>query len=171
MEESKENSAMKLINLGILILKAIYEKLLGIFGVQLTEKKWNDFLQFIKFGIVGFSNTAISYIVYLIIVSTGLHYLIGHVCGFIIGVLNSYFWNNKYVFKQESGEERSAIKTLIKTFISYGMSSFVLATVLLIFWIDVLNLSEYIAPILNLVITIPINFVLNKVWAYKTKKM
>jgi putative flippase GtrA len=31
-------------------------------------------------------------------------------------------------------------------------------------------INKYIAPIINLVIAVPINFVMNKFWAYKQKK-
>jgi putative flippase GtrA len=33
--------------------------------------------------------------------------------------------------------------------------------------VNYLNISEFIAPILNLIITIPLNFLLNKFWAFR----
>jgi len=41
---------------------------------------------------------------------------------------------------------------------------------LLIFWVKVLHISEFIAPILNLLISVPLNFVINKYWAFKSSK-
>ena len=136
-------------------------------------KKYKDnfllnFNQFIKFGIVGASNTAISYVTYAVLVFLGLNYILSNVISFIVSVLNSFYWNNKYVFK-ETKESRSALKTLAKTFLAYGFTGLILSNILLVVWIDVLHISKYIAPIINLVVTIPFNFLLNKLWAFKDK--
>jgi len=121
-------------------------------------------VQFIKFGLVGLSNTAISLLIYYIFVFISKDlYLIGNTVGFIVSVLNSYYWNNKYVFNKKSG---SNILPLAKTFLAYG-GTFILGSVLLYFMVNTLRISELIAPIINLIITIPLNFLLNKFWAFK----
>lgn len=122
--------------------------------------------QFVKFGIVGLSNTLISLSIYYIFIFINKDlYLIGNTVGFVVSVLNSYYWNNRFVFKAEN---RNHIKALSKTFLSYG-TTFVLGTVLLIVMVKVLMISEVIAPLLNLIITVPLNFMLNKFWAFKEK--
>jgi putative flippase GtrA len=123
--------------------------------------------QFIKFGIVGFSNTLISYVIYSILVYFGVDYLIGNIVGFIVSVLNSFYWNNKYVFKNNAENKISVLKVLIKVFVSYGFTGLILNSILLVIWVDIIGISEYLAPVLNLIITIPINFLLNKLWAFK----
>lgn len=141
--------------------------------------------QFLKFGLVGFSNTVISTLVtYLVIFLCNLYlapYLsnitnefskllvsqIANLIGFIVGVLNSYYWNNKYVFTLEKDENRNTLKTFIKTFIAYASTGILLNGALLILWVNVLHISQYIGPIINLIITIPLNYVINKYWAYK----
>ena len=85
-------------------LKSI-TKLCNLFHVPLTDGKLSSLFQFIKFGFVGVSNTLISYITYIICINIGVHYLIASILGFIISVLNSYFWNSKYVFKQQNKEQ------------------------------------------------------------------
>ena len=149
------------------IAKKIVYSILGIIGISIKDEQWHTFMQFVKFGIVGLSNTFISYAVYVIAVLCGANYFVGNLLGFVISVLNSFYWNNKYVFKKEAGRKRSWIKTLIKTFISYGATGLVLSSALLYIWIDLLGIPELVAPIINLLITIPLNFVLNKVWAFK----
>ena len=162
-------------------------------------KKSSSVTQFLKFGLVGVSNTLINYIVYVILCSLGVQYLIANTFGFIISVLNAYFWGSRFVFKEdETKEKRIWWKVLLKTYASYFLG-YVLNQVLLIVWIDTLNigayfgfagdilswmsgflpflpaeytvrsLSEIIAPILNIFITVPINFVINKFWAYRQK--
>lgn len=129
-----------------------------------NKKEFFDFCkQFIKFGLVGVSNTLISLVIYYILVYFNVNYIVANTIGFIVSVLNSYYWNNKYVFDKT---ERGTVKPLIKVFMSYG-STFLLGTFLLFLMVQVIGLSELIAPLINLVITIPINFLLNKFWAFK----
>jgi len=125
--------------------------------------------QFIKFGIVGLSNTAISYIIYSLLVYVGLHYIIASVIAFVISVLNSFFWNNKYVFKKGDNQKRNIILSLIKTYLSYAFTGLILQNILLFVFISILHISKYLAPLFGLVITIPLNFILNKLWAFKSE--
>lgn len=127
-------------------------------------------IQFIKFGMVGLSNTVISYVVYMLMIWLGMHYLVASVVGFIISVINSFFWNNRFVFKTEDGEKRNPWKTLVKTFISYAGTGLLLSNILLIVWVELFELPEWLGPILNLAITVPLNFLLNKLWAFKNEK-
>lgn len=151
------------------LYKVIY-KSLALFHIRITEETWNTFMQFIKFGLVGISNTAISYITYLIVCLLGFSFHTGNILGFTVSVLNSFYWNNKYVFTTHEGEHRSWWKALLKTFISYAFSGLILTEILLILWIEILHISQFIAPLINLIITIPINFIMNKLWAFKSNK-
>ena len=122
------------------------------------------FRQFIKFGLVGVSNTLISLAVYYIFVWIDKSwYLAGNTAGFIVSVLNAYYWNSKYVFRK-SGKGNA--KPLLKTYLSYG-STFILGTVLLYVMVRFLHISEMLAPMINLAVTVPINFLLNKFWTFK----
>ena len=127
--------------------------------------------QFIKFGIVGASNTLIAYVIYSICVYLGIHYLLANALGFFISVLNAYYWSDRFVFKKGEGEARSAIWTLAKTYVAYGSTGLLLASILLYLYVDKLHISEYIAQLLVLVITIPLNFYINKFWSFKTEKV
>lgn len=145
------------------VIKAVVGGALKIFGKTLSEQQWQAFMQFVKFCIVGVSNTAISLAVYYIFIVINKElYILGNAVGFVVSVLNSYFWNSRFVFKKQ--DERG--KTVVKTFIAYG-TNLVLGSVLLYLFVDVLHISEFIAPLINLIITIPLNFVLNKFWVMK----
>lgn len=142
---------------------------------DLTNKIYQNFMQFVKFGIVGLSNTIISYVIYVvslllfqqigILINSG--YLVAQVIAFVLSVLWSFYWNNKIVFSLQEGEERSVFKALIRTFISYSFTGLFLNSILLIFWVKVMHVSEFIAPIINLLVSVPLNFVINKFWAFK----
>jgi putative flippase GtrA len=124
-------------------------------------------VQFIKFGVVGLSNTAVAYAVYYPLVYVNLHYLAASVISFIVCGLNAFFWNNKYVFKCNGDQKRDIWGAIFKMYASYALTGLVLQNILLFVLIDVLAISKYIAPILCLAMTIPLNFVLNKKWAFK----
>lgn len=149
------------------IIERIILKLVGLFNTTISQNKIDNFIQIAKFSLVGLSNTIISYIVYLILVKINIAYMIANIGAFIVSVLNAFYWNNIYVFKKSSVNKIDMITTLIKTFISYGITGLLLSSFLLYLWIDVIGISMYIAPILNLLITIPLNFLINKFWTFK----
>ena len=143
----------------------------------LKKLKSKGFIQFIKFCIIGVSNTLISYVIYVIVLLTLQHfkmfevfnYMIAHTLGFIIGVIWSYVWNSKFVFHKDTDDVKTKTVKIIKTYTVNIISSLILANVMLYVWIDVLHISNMIAPFLNVIITTPINFIANKFWIHKDK--
>lgn len=127
------------------------------------------FVQFVQFCVVGLSNTLISYLIYAAFVLLGWNYILGSIVGFVVSVTNSFYWNNKYVFKQENGKHRSILASYVKTFLSYAATGLILANILLVIWVEVLHLPELLGPIVSLLVTIPLNFILNKLWAFRNK--
>ena len=132
--------------------------------------------QFIKFGIVGVSNTVLSIVIYNGLLFFGVHYIIAYTVAFLISVVNAYVWNRKFVFKGPSGEKnvkngengKNEKKTFLKVFLSYG-STFLLGMGLLFLMVRYAGISKPLAQILLLAITIPVNFFLNKLWAFNEK--
>ncbi|MDQ5984117.1 MAG: hypothetical protein RUMPE_01153 [Eubacteriales bacterium SKADARSKE-1] len=127
------------------------------------EHFWETAKQLIKFSIIGISNTLISLGIYYGLYFLGVNYLIANAAGFVVSVLNAYYWNNKYVFKKTSSGNKRA---LARTFLAYG-STFLLSTFLMFIMVDCMGLSGVIAPLISLVITTPLNFLMNKFWAFK----
>lgn len=152
--------------------------LFSILHKELTAETEEAFLQFVKFGLVGVSNTVVSYSVYavslLLLKSAGLwadyDYLIATGIGFVLSVLWSFFWNNKFVFTVEEGEHRSMFKALLKTYVSYSFTGLFLNSILMVLWVQMLGISEFLAPIINLLVSVPINFLINKFWAFKKER-
>jgi len=134
----------------------------------MKDKKLTDnILQFIKFGIVGVINNVIYMIgYYAVIFINSSWYLLGGFAGWFISVLNSYFLNNRFVFKNDANSLKEQLKKLGKTYISYG-ATFIVTQILLVCEIELFSVSEVIAPIINIFITIPFNFLLNKFWTFK----
>ncbi len=128
------------------------------------------FKQFVSFGIVGGINTILGLVIYWVMVGAGIHYLIANTVGFIITVAISYVLNNLFTFKKDGVPAEWSLKQLLKVYASYFLTGMILSGVLLWFWNDFIGINKNISPILNLFITIPTNFILNKKWVYKRRK-
>lgn len=126
------------------------------------------FFQIIRFGIVGVSNTLISYITFVVLVLLSVHYLWANVVSFVVGVLNAFYWSNRYVFIMKENEYRPMIPTLVKTFLSYGFTGILLASLLLFFLVEHAGASAIIAQLIVLSLTVPLNFLLNKYWTFNS---
>ena len=143
--------------------------------IPLRDSTLESLVQFVKFGLVGVTNTAVSYAINILVLKLlqpyhlPWDYIAGNVTAFVLSVLWSFYWNNKYVFKKGEGQTRSLGKALLKTYVSYSLTGIVLANVLSYVWVDVLGISKYVAPLINLVVSIPLNFIINKFWAFKTQ--
>lgn len=132
--------------------------------------KGKGIIQMFKFGIVGLSNTLIGYLVYNLCIWAGMHYILANAIGFIVSVLNAFYWSNRYVFTLKEDQRRNPWTTLLKTIIAYASTGILLNSLLLWLLIDKLSISAYLAPLVTLAITVPINFALNKYWSFKTQK-
>lgn len=155
-------------------------------------KKASALLQFIKFGIVGASNTLISYgiemLFYYVVFKntrfsaiTGLFSALGitvsykivriiivTAIAFVVSVTNSYYWNNRYVFKTGNTSLSAHMKSYVKTFLCYGITGLILSPVIKSLLTDYTVIPYYMASLASLIITMPLNFIMNKFWAFKT---
>ncbi len=135
-------------------------------------------IQFFKFGLVGASNTLIGYLIYVVALKLlrvlnlwpTIDIYIAQFIMFALSVAWSFYWNNRFVFKKEEEAERNIGEALIKTYVSYAFTSLILSELLLMVWVKILGVNDYVAPILSLIITVPLNFVIQKFWAFKDKK-
>ena len=125
------------------------------------------FVQFIKFAIVGASNTLISLAIYYFFLWLDPSwYLWGNVVGWAVSVANAFFWSNRYVFTNGERGLSAGLKKLGKTYLCYG-ATVLLSTLLLYLEVDMWRWSAVFSPLLNLLVTVPLNFLLNKFWAFR----
>lgn len=143
---------------------------------------------------VGVVNTLVSYITYSVLFYMGVTPYICNIPAFIISVFVSFLLNSRFVFKQNTSDKHKKWwQTLIKTYISYSFTGLFLAEILTALWMSIIEIENYLGfmvpvcekfgltlssheiagylvPILNLVVSIPLNFVLNKFWAFRQSK-
>ncbi len=149
--------------------------------------------QFMKFALVGVSNTLVSEVIYAVLVFFKMHYLPASFFGFSLSVLNAYYWSSRYVFQKAENQERIWWKVLAKTYLAY-LWGYLVSAALLIFWMEIMGIEKWVEPLgkwfqghglerldaqfcgnvaaagLNLLITVPMNYLVNKYWAYGQKK-
>ena len=150
------------------------QKASGIKAVIATFRErglWEAMIQFIKFGLIGGLNTVIGWCI-----TNGSFYLLhmdkqaGNIISNIITIFISFMLNSRFVFDHSNEDKKTVAKTLIKVYTSYAFTGLVVGGVLLWLQSDILGIPVYIATILNLIVTIPLNFLLNKFWVYRKKK-
>ena len=163
------------------IARAVAGFFLKLIHVELTEKQWAAFLQFVRYCIVGFANTVVNllfnYLTLWIIERTGWNGVIGGVegfnrhlgtaVGFLACCVNSYFFNSRYTFDVETNKSFSRhLSAFLKVVVSYSFAMLFLGWALNVLWVA-LKIHPFIGALINVIVGIPINFVLNKFWAFK----
>jgi putative flippase GtrA len=68
-------------------------------------------VQFVKFGIVGISNTLLTFIVYtLLLKGLGVWYLAASAIGFVVGAVNGFLWNRRWTFRGHVGDALTPVR-------------------------------------------------------------
>jgi len=124
-------------------------------------KLFEKYRQFIRFALVGLYNTVIALMVYYGLIFLNVNYQIANISAFIISSLNGYLWSCRWVFKSKGNGFSFA-----KFYSSYGIT-FLLSVGIVFLVVEVFHGSKLIAPIFSLLLTIPLNFLLNKYWTFK----
>ena len=99
--------------------------------------------------------------------------------GIFFSIINAYYWNSRFVFRSEARRTfPEHLNAFLKSLLSYGLTSYAVGAALLEFWVWCLprlfgisvSAAEGIGPVINLCVTIPLNFILNKYWAFRGSK-
>lgn len=156
------------------VILRVLTVLASLLHINLTDKMKAQALQFIKFCMVGVTNVIVSYTVNVITLFLlgrlvpGLRYdyVIANVAAFVVSVYWSFFWNSRKVFHLNTRDKSLRRKALFKSYLCYGFSGIVVNNILSAIWIEGLGVSKFVAPLLNLFVTIPLNFYTNKKFAF-----
>ena len=140
--------------------------------------KLEGLIQFVKFGIVGVTNTAVDWIVFYLLIHTFLpNEIHAKIISFFVAVLNSYLWNTIWTFKKEYGKAVGTkslashkrtifIKFLVVSLVGWGINvgAYSWATSN----IDIAIFSKQLLPlVIASGAAIVWNFFINKLWTFK----
>lgn len=125
--------------------------------------------EFLKYCLVGIVNTFVGFgavlsFTYMGIFAEGANFL-----GYCLGVVCSFFLNQKYTFKNIEKNENSAKRKFIKFFIFMGISYIINLMVLFISY-RIAGLNVYIAQGLAAISYTLSGFIFSKIYVFKEKK-
>lgn len=91
------------------------------------------FVQLLKYGVIGVSNTLITLVVFYVINTLmGLDYAVANTLGYILGLINSFVWNRTWVFRTGGNVWREAglfaLGFIICFALQMGVSQWLLST-------------------------------------------
>ncbi len=144
-----------------------------ILGKRYTPETHRKLLQFLRFCAVGVSNTVVYYAVYALSlylfdrggIFPAWSYQAAHVLGFACGVLWAFFVNRFFVFRSRKND---GLNALLRFCFIYILTGLFLNSALLYLWKKA-GVSSYLAPLINVLFTTPINFFLSKKWVFRDR--
>jgi putative flippase GtrA len=121
--------------------------------------------QFLKFLLFGSASYLLSlFLVFILKEMFRLHYLTAWFLAWIISNLISFFFNNKYTFK-DSVSQQTFVKLL--KYYAVNLTSFIFTLVLMYFFVEILKVYYLTATIFISVILLGYNFILHRNWSFK----
>lgn len=124
----------------------------------------DNWLELAKFCVVGASGYAVNLAVYIVLLRrAGLHYLPAAIGSFGVAVTNNYAWNRLWTFRSQRGPVYfQAPRFLVVSLVSLG------ANLLALHALVQLSAGKLAAQALAIVLVTPLNFLGNKLWAFRS---
>ena len=123
--------------------------------------------QFIKFSVVGLSNTILDFSIYIILTREFyIHFLVANAIAFIVAVSWSYLANKWWTFRDKSTSTKSQYsKFIVISLIGLGINEGILS--LLVIYV---GLWDLLAKLGAVVIVVFWNFWANRTWTFKERE-
>lgn len=140
-------------------------------------KKQGGVVQFVKFAVVGVSNTAVDWVVYYglsrLVFTTDDQKSLAKLISFVVAVLNSYLWNTIWTFRseyQKSVGKSSALGQKSKIFVRFIVASLIgwgINYLVFRYVLGILPKPDVVALVFASGAAVVWNFFANKLWTYK----
>lgn len=111
--------------------------------------------RFISFVFFGGLNTAVTYLLYLLL-SYEMHYQLAYLIAYLTGIALAYVLNLRFVFKRQSSFRKILCYPLIY------ITQYLLGAGLMYLLLRMLSLPNALAPLLVIVLLLPISYYMNK---------
>ena len=109
----------------------------------------------IRFILAGALNTALTYLLYLLLLQF-MSYRISYKVTYVAGIAFGYWINATWVFLSQPGRKSAFIYP-----IAY-VSQYVIGLLLLSVFIETFSIDERLAPLLVIIITVPVMFIMTR---------
>jgi putative flippase GtrA len=122
-------------------------------------------VQFVKFGIVGVSNTLLFLAVYtLLLKGLGMWYLAASGIGFVVGAVNGFLLNRRWTFRGHVGDALTPVRWGIVQ--SGGL---LLNLGLVAGCVSGLGMDELVGQAVAIAIVVVVTFLANRAWTFRTR--
>lgn len=110
---------------------------------------------FFRFLVSGGINTLVTYLIYLVLLNVA-SYQLSYSIAYVSGIGISYFLNRWYVFQAHRGM-RSILLYPLVYMVQYGLGLLVLWI-----WIDKMALNAKAGPLIVVIVSVPMTYILSK---------
>jgi putative flippase GtrA len=120
-------------------------------------------VQFVKFGIVGISNTLLTFLVYtLLLKAFGVWYLAASAIGFVAGAVNGFLLNRRWTFREHVGDALTPLRWAV-----VQGSGLALNEGLLYLFVHDAGLDKLIGQACATVVVTVTTFFANRAWTFR----
>jgi dolichol-phosphate mannosyltransferase len=125
-----------------------------------------NWLQLVRFGIVGGVGFAVNLVVYTLFVhAVGVDYRVASVAAWLVAVLNNFVLNRHWTFDARDGQARfQAVRFLIVSLVAEAFS-----LLLLTLLVESAAIAKVPAQALAVLASMPLNFLGNKLWSFRAR--
>ena len=119
--------------------------------------------QFVKFGIVGVSNTLLSFAVYALLLKVlGVWYLGASAIAFAVGAANGFLWNRRWTFREHVGDAL----TPVRWFVVQGFGLLLNLGLVYVF-VEHAGLDKLVGQACATAIVTVLTFFANRAWTFR----
>jgi putative flippase GtrA len=123
--------------------------------------------QFVRFGVVGVSNTLLTLAVYTLLVEAlGVWYLLASAIGFAVGAVNGFLLNRGWTFRGHRGDALMPVRWTIVQACGLGLNE-----ALVYAWVQGLHVDELAGQALAIAIVVLVTFFANRAWTFRMPPM
>lgn len=120
-------------------------------------------IQFVKFGVVGVSNTLLFFAIYtLLLKGFGVWYLAASAIGFSVGAINGFLLNRRWTFQGHVGDSLTPVRWAIVQGCGLGANELLLYGL-----VDGAKLDKLIAQGIATVFVTVSTFFVNRAWTFR----
>jgi putative flippase GtrA len=120
-------------------------------------------VQFVKFGIVGVSNTLLTFLVYTLLLKVfGVWYLAASAIGFGVGATNGFLLNRRWTFREHVGDTLTPVRWAIVQGCGLGVNEG-----LLYLFVHDARIDKLIAQACATVVVTISTFFANRAWTFR----
>jgi dolichol-phosphate mannosyltransferase len=126
-------------------------------------RKPANWMQLVKFSVVGASGYVVNLAVYTTLVhALDVHYILAAILAFCVAVTNNFMWNRHWTFSAREGHMGfQAARFLTVSLLALGFNLIVLELL-----VSVAGTEKVLAQAIAILAATPLNFIGNKLWSF-----